>query len=195
MPPAPIHPLLSRHLATKIFFLQFLESLNIKIYPYLREALGNKTLVLLQRARRASTPSPLGRVVECGGWISRGLWVMFSTGVAKSLFVVPWNPFRSLHGDFANRQVTTIPTRQRTSHYSTNWTTNHLTTVRTWQQTTRQRTKSSASKLTTHTNWLQSKLTPPTKTNSHMWKFTTAKAFDWIKLFLRRFYMLIFKLK
>ena len=47
------------------------------------------------RARRARYTSPLGRVVECGGWISRGLWVMFSTGVAKSLFVVPWNPFRS----------------------------------------------------------------------------------------------------
>ena len=34
---------------------------------HLREALGNKTLVLLQRARRASTPGPLGRVVECSG--------------------------------------------------------------------------------------------------------------------------------
>ena len=48
------------------------------------------------QARRARYTSPLGRVIECGGWISRGLWVMFSTGVAKSLFVVvPWNPFRS----------------------------------------------------------------------------------------------------
>ena len=39
----------------------------------LHEALGNKMLVLLQRARRAWDMSPLGGVVECGGWFNRVL--------------------------------------------------------------------------------------------------------------------------
>ena len=33
------------------------------------------------------TTSPLGRVVECGGWFRRGLWVMFSVGDTKCLSV------------------------------------------------------------------------------------------------------------
>ena len=37
------------------------------------------------RGRRARYTSPLGRVVDCGGWFSRGLWVMFSIGDTKCL--------------------------------------------------------------------------------------------------------------
>ena len=72
---------------------------------YLREALGNKTLVLYNepggpvfRARRARYTSPLGRVVECGGWTSRGLWVMFSIGVLKSPLLSSSFVFRQATG-------------------------------------------------------------------------------------------------
>ena len=44
---------------------------GVKMLPFLREAHGNKTVVLLQQARRASTPSLLGRVLECGGGFCR----------------------------------------------------------------------------------------------------------------------------
>ena len=56
---------------------------------YLRKAHGIKTLVLLQRARRARYTSPLGQVVEFGRWSNTVLWVKFPIGGMRclSLFV------------------------------------------------------------------------------------------------------------
>ena len=41
-----------------------INSINLQLYINLREAHGSKTLVLLQGARRANTPSPEGEEYE-----------------------------------------------------------------------------------------------------------------------------------
>ena len=46
----------------------------------LHEALGNKTLVLLQQARRARYTNPFGRLGECGGWYNRVCGLMSLNG-------------------------------------------------------------------------------------------------------------------